>query len=130
MGREECGTRGDDSMNKQTHLSKPTTPRLFNITRTRWQRGSRDARGAQEQRRMIGSSQQPPESSLTQRQRHVRQQDAPRVFPATRMRWMRDRQPCAENRVFGRVARGHALAGRVAGACRREKAGILGWLRD
>ena len=35
--------------------------------------------------------QQPTTTSLrlTQRQRHVRQQDAPRIFPATRTRWMR-----------------------------------------
>ena len=85
-------------------------------------RGSRDARSA-----AANNHQSLP---FTQRQRHVRQQDASRVFPANRMRWMRGRQPCAENRVLGRVARGHALAGRVAGACRRDNAGILGWLRD
>ena len=28
------------------------------------------------------------------------------------------------------LMRDHGLAGRVAGACSREKAGILGWLRD
>jgi hypothetical protein len=55
------------------------------------------ARGAREQRRAwragadTHDQQQPTTTSLrlTQRQRHVRQQDAPRVFPATRMRWMR-----------------------------------------
>jgi hypothetical protein len=55
-----------------------------------------EARGAREQRRAwragaeTHDQQQPTTTSLclTQRQLHVRQQDAPRVFPATRTRWM------------------------------------------
>jgi hypothetical protein len=116
------------------HTSPPITfdgPTLARVVRVT--RGSRDAHGAREQRHMISSSNQQPQVYASRSDNGTSDN---KTFPEYSPRPARDRsrrgdrQPCAEHRVFRTVDRDHALAGQVAGACSREKAGILGCLRD